>query len=134
MPRGVSEIHHEVELGVVIGEGGSHIPEADALRHVAGYTLALDMTDRAKQNQLKNAGAYFSCLNQPPLLSWSNNVHTLGSKMVNNIWSTRNAYNLCRCAVKTTGSFDTSGTVLFWVLWTSSHWGRQIFICYSCVL
>lgn len=40
------EIHHESELAVVIGRGGSRIPEAQALEHVLGYTIALDMTVR----------------------------------------------------------------------------------------
>jgi len=40
------EIHHESELAVVIGREASHIPEADALEHVLGYTVALDMTVR----------------------------------------------------------------------------------------
>lgn len=40
------EIHHESELAVVIGVGGSRIPEQDALDHVFGYTIGLDMTVR----------------------------------------------------------------------------------------
>ena len=40
------EIHHESELALVIGSGGSHIAEADALQHVLGYTIGLDMTVR----------------------------------------------------------------------------------------
>ncbi len=56
LPRGANEIAHEVELGVVIGEPGSSIPESQVMNHVAGYTLALDMTNRNKQNQLKQKG------------------------------------------------------------------------------
>ncbi|MBX5490822.1 MAG: fumarylacetoacetate hydrolase family protein [Chloroflexi bacterium] len=40
------EIHHESELAVVIGRGGRHIPEHEALAHVLGYTIGLDMTVR----------------------------------------------------------------------------------------
>lgn len=40
------EVHHESELVVVIGRGGKDIAEADALRHVFGYTIGLDMTLR----------------------------------------------------------------------------------------
>jgi 2-keto-4-pentenoate hydratase/2-oxohepta-3-ene-1,7-dioic acid hydratase in catechol pathway len=36
----------EAELAVVIGEGGRDIPRADALRHVAGYCVANDITAR----------------------------------------------------------------------------------------
>ena len=37
---------HEVELAVVIGRPGTRIAEADALGHVAGYAIGLDMTVR----------------------------------------------------------------------------------------
>jgi 2-keto-4-pentenoate hydratase/2-oxohepta-3-ene-1,7-dioic acid hydratase in catechol pathway len=40
------EIHHESELVVVIGTGGRDIAEADALDHVLGYTVGLDVTVR----------------------------------------------------------------------------------------
>lgn len=36
----------ELELGVVIGKGGKGIKEADALSHVAGYTIFNDISDR----------------------------------------------------------------------------------------
>lgn len=36
----------EAELGVVIGRGGRNIAEADALGHVAGYTVVNDISDR----------------------------------------------------------------------------------------
>lgn len=39
-------IDWELELGVVIGRGGKHIAEADALSHVAGYTIFNDISDR----------------------------------------------------------------------------------------
>ena len=56
MPVGSSEIHHEVELGLVIGTAGRNIPESAALSHVGGYILALDMTERNLQTKLKSAG------------------------------------------------------------------------------
>ena len=45
---------------MVIGEGGRDIPETEAMKHVAGYTLALDMTNRTKQNEAKKKGMFFS--------------------------------------------------------------------------
>ena len=42
---------HEVELGVVIGRQGNQIAAADAMKHVAGYTVALDMTLRGPEFQ-----------------------------------------------------------------------------------
>lgn len=45
IPLGRDQIYHEVELGVVIGKTGVSISESQAMDHVGGYTLALDMTD-----------------------------------------------------------------------------------------
>lgn len=56
MPKSASELHHEVELGVVIGKAGKSISESQAMCHVGGYCLALDMTDRTLQSQLKSKG------------------------------------------------------------------------------
>ncbi|KDE08972.1 hypothetical protein MVLG_00696 [Microbotryum lychnidis-dioicae p1A1 Lamole] len=52
VPRGV-KVHHEVELGVVIGKGGRDISFASAMQHVAGYTLAIDYTGRNMQDTVK---------------------------------------------------------------------------------
>jgi len=41
------EIHHESELVVVIGTGGKDIPEAEALDHVFGYSIGIDVTVRS---------------------------------------------------------------------------------------
>jgi acylpyruvate hydrolase len=41
-----TEVHHEVELGVMIGQGGKNIQEESALQHVGGYFIALDLTAR----------------------------------------------------------------------------------------
>lgn len=41
------EIHHESELVVVIGQGGKDIAAADALDHVFGYSVGLDITVRS---------------------------------------------------------------------------------------
>ncbi|HYG55919.1 MAG TPA: fumarylacetoacetate hydrolase family protein [Burkholderiales bacterium] len=42
---------HEVELAVVIGRQGRKIPEGDALAHVAGYCIGLDMTIRGPEER-----------------------------------------------------------------------------------
>lgn len=42
---------HEIELVVIIGRGGRDIPRADALEHVAGYSLGLDMTIRGSEDR-----------------------------------------------------------------------------------
>ena len=42
---------HEVELAVVIGRKGNRIPKAEALNHVWGYSIGLDMTVRGRELQ-----------------------------------------------------------------------------------
>ncbi len=41
-----ARVDWEAELAVVIGRGGKHIPEAEALAHVAGYTALNDISQR----------------------------------------------------------------------------------------
>lgn len=49
LPEGSTHTDWEVELGVVIGRGGRHIPEDAALDHVAGYCVVNDVTERRWQ-------------------------------------------------------------------------------------
>ena len=56
IPVGCKEVHHEIELAVVVGRGGSMIPASQAMSHVGGYALALDMTARDFQNAAKAKG------------------------------------------------------------------------------
>lgn len=56
VPQYSSNLHHEVELGVVIGKGGTSIPQSTAMEHVAGYALCLDMTARDIQDECKSKG------------------------------------------------------------------------------
>jgi len=51
IPRGSKKTDWEVELGVVIGQGGRYITEADALGHVAGYCVINDVSEREYQNE-----------------------------------------------------------------------------------
>lgn len=51
-----SDLHHEVELGLVIGKSGSCIREDRVMDHIGGYILALDMTNRTEQSKAKEAG------------------------------------------------------------------------------
>ncbi len=44
--RTQGEVHHEVELGVLIGMTGKNIKAKDWETHVEGYFLAIDFTDR----------------------------------------------------------------------------------------
>ena len=55
-PPLTSNLHHEVELVVAIGQGGRDIAAADAARHIWGYAIGLDMTRRDLQNDMKKQG------------------------------------------------------------------------------
>ena len=49
IPAGATKVDWEVELGVVIGLRARNISERDALRHVAGYMVVNDVSERAWQ-------------------------------------------------------------------------------------
>ena len=56
IPAYGSDCHYEAELAVLIGKDGKDIAEADALSHVVGYGVAIDMTLRDVQDSLKKKG------------------------------------------------------------------------------
>lgn len=56
IPPYSSDCHHEAELAVLIGTAGKDIPLAAALNYVAGYGVAIDLTLRDVQNELKKKG------------------------------------------------------------------------------
>ena len=55
-PQASSDVHHEIELVVALGKGGSDIPVASAMDHVFGYAVGLDMTRRDLQGEAKKLG------------------------------------------------------------------------------
>ncbi|KAI5825114.1 hypothetical protein K523DRAFT_314011 [Schizophyllum commune Tattone D] len=59
IPRGVIA-HHEVELGLVIGQRARDVKQADAHSVIAGYALAVDMTARNVQDAVKKKGLPWS--------------------------------------------------------------------------
>jgi fumarylpyruvate hydrolase len=54
-PRMTAELHHEVELVVALGSGGSEVSSADALSLVYGYAVGVDLTRRDLQSAAKNS-------------------------------------------------------------------------------
>ncbi|KAI8341788.1 hypothetical protein BC941DRAFT_414456 [Chlamydoabsidia padenii] len=55
IPNGC-QVHHEIELAVVIGKTGRDIKKSNAMDYVAGYALAIDLTARNVQNEAKKKG------------------------------------------------------------------------------
>ena len=60
LPKNGNEIHHEIELGFIIGKPGKFIAKENWREHVGGYFLALDLTDRTEQAICKKAGMPWS--------------------------------------------------------------------------
>ena len=55
-PPKSSDVHHEVEMAVMLKSGGRGISVDEALGHVFGYAIALDMTRRDLQGEQKKLG------------------------------------------------------------------------------
>lgn len=55
-PPRSSDVHYEVEMTVALKSGGTNIPLDQALAHVYGYGLSLDMTRRDLQGEAKKLG------------------------------------------------------------------------------
>jgi 2-keto-4-pentenoate hydratase/2-oxohepta-3-ene-1,7-dioic acid hydratase in catechol pathway len=53
-PQHVAKFDYEMELAYVVGKRGRKIPATEAMDHVAGYTLALDMSARDMQRNPKH--------------------------------------------------------------------------------
>jgi 2-keto-4-pentenoate hydratase/2-oxohepta-3-ene-1,7-dioic acid hydratase in catechol pathway len=56
LPQGSVKSDWEVELGVVIGSRARYVSEADALKHVAGYCVVNDVSER--EYQLERGGTW----------------------------------------------------------------------------
>lgn len=55
-PARTSDLHHEIELVVAIGTGGANIGISQALSHVFGYAVGIDLTRRDLQAEAKDKG------------------------------------------------------------------------------
>jgi len=55
-PSETANYHYEIELVAAIGKGGSNISVEQALEHVWGYAVGLDMTRRDLQMKMREAG------------------------------------------------------------------------------
>ncbi len=60
-PPVTTNLHHEIELVLAIGQPGFEIAVADARRHVFGAACGIDLTRRDLQNQAKEAGKPWEC-------------------------------------------------------------------------
>jgi 2-keto-4-pentenoate hydratase/2-oxohepta-3-ene-1,7-dioic acid hydratase in catechol pathway len=70
IPPNTQQPDYEAELAVVIGKGGSRIPQERAWEHVAGYTLLNDVTARDMQHDDKQWFRGKSCDTFAPTGPW----------------------------------------------------------------
>ncbi len=56
LPKISENIHHEVEMLIVIGRDGRNIAQSDALSYVAGFGIGIDLTLRDLQKKAKEKG------------------------------------------------------------------------------
>lgn len=56
IPKESNDVHHEVELAVIIGKEGKFISKEQAMTHVLGYSILIDVTARDIQAQAKKSG------------------------------------------------------------------------------
>ena len=56
IPQKSANVHHEVELAVAIDKAGKNIPKEDAIEHIAGYGIGIDVTARDIQQKAKEKG------------------------------------------------------------------------------
>ena len=72
LPKDSTQSDWEVELGVVIGKRARYVEEKDALKHVAGYCVVNDLSER--EFQLKKGGGQWGkgkgCDTFGPLGPW----------------------------------------------------------------
>lgn len=87
-PGLTEDLHYEVELVVAIAKGGKDIAAADALSHVWGYTVGVDLTRRDLQAQAKKMGrpwdfakGFDSSAPASPLLPVSQTGHPASGKI-----------------------------------------------------
>lgn len=74
LPMGAEWTVMEAELAVVIGTGGRHIPQADALDRVAGFTVAQDITERV--HELGPTGTSVGTMNYASLKALGKSLDT----------------------------------------------------------
>ncbi len=56
IPQQTREVHHEVELAIVVGKRGKNISKENANEHIFGFTILLDITARDIQSKAKEKG------------------------------------------------------------------------------
>lgn len=87
IPRQSRKTDWEVELGVVIGQGGRYIDEQDALSHIAGYCVVNDISER--EWQMERGGTWDKgkgCDTFGPIGPWLVTADEITDPQALNLW------------------------------------------------
>lgn len=95
-PSQTSNLHHEIELVAAIDKGGSDIAVEQALQHVFGYAVGIDLTRRDLQKNSKDKGLPWDAakgfdLSAP--ISAIHSVDDIGHPQEGRIWLKVNGEN-----------------------------------------
>ena len=77
-PPMTKDLHHEIELVVALASGGKNIPAAEAVKHIWGYAVGLDMTRRDLQGEAKKLGRPWSTSKGFDFSAPISSIHPLG--------------------------------------------------------
>jgi 2-keto-4-pentenoate hydratase/2-oxohepta-3-ene-1,7-dioic acid hydratase in catechol pathway len=91
IPKGSTKLDWEVELGIVIGTRCRYVSVHDALKHVAGYTIVNDVSER--EFQIERAGQWTKgkgCETFGPLGPWMVTKDEIKDPQSLNMWLTVN--------------------------------------------
>ena len=69
-PKVSTHLDWEGELAVVIGKGGRHIPESEAMNHIAGYSIYNDVSVRDYQRHAQQIAAGKNFVGTGPFGPW----------------------------------------------------------------
>ncbi len=90
-PRGGVKLDYEVELAAVIGRDARHVEEGQALRHVVGYCIVNDVSERAFQ--MEHGGTTTkgkSADTFGPVGPWLVTADEIGDPQALELWTTVN--------------------------------------------
>jgi len=102
LPQGSVKSDWEVELGVVIGSTARYVSEADALKHVAGYCVVNDLSER--EYQIERGGTWDKgkgCDTFGPVGPWLVTADEVGDPLNLSMWLEVNGHRYQNGSTKT---------------------------------
>ena len=102
LPQGSVKSDWEVELGVVIGSTARYVSEADALKHVAGYCVVNDVSER--EYQIERGGTWDKgkgCDTFGPVGPWMVTADEVGDPQDLSMWLEVNGHRWQNGSTKT---------------------------------